>query len=178
MTVELVEAKELKPADWRATYMLKPDLRLLQKSIADYGWLSNLVVNKNGTIIDGYARWGLAGSNRTLLRKFGGFVPVVSVDVDEIDARIMHVRLNRAVGQLIPRFLSLLVKDVLRSGKYSEDELKKSLGMGIDEFTLLLNGGLFRSRNIEEHQFSMSWEPVESSKPSQPVIERPPTADR
>ena len=176
--IELVDAKDLKPASWRSTYTLKPDVKLLVSSLTDYGWLQNLVVNSDGTIIDGYVRSGLALTNKGLIRKFNGKVPVLEVTVDDIDARIMHVKMNRARGQIVPRYMSALVKDVLRSKKYDPDELKKMLNMTIDEFTLLQNGSLFKQRNLDTHVYSKAWTPIESNGNEIPVIERPPTPDK
>lgn len=178
ITTGTVKAATLTPATWRSTYVLKPDVKLLATSLIDYGWISPIIVTKSGLIIDGYQRASLALTNKTILRRDDGMVPVTVVDVDEIDARLMHVRLNRARGLVVPKYLSRLVKDVLRSKKYDHETLKKMLGMGVDEFDLLLEGDLLKSRDIANHTFSKAWTPIESNGKEIPVIERPPNADK
>lgn len=176
--VETVSFSDLRPADWRATHTLKPDLRLVSDSIMNHGWLLPLVVMDDGTIIDGFHRWVLSHRHRPIVRKYKEQVPVVRRQIDAIDARLLHVQLNRGHGSVVPKYLSLLIKDVLRSGKYSEDDLKKELRMGVDELALLMDGTLLKQRKIKEYEYSKAWEPVDSDV-AQPIeLERPPNADR
>jgi hypothetical protein len=176
--IETVSHEELHPADWRATHTLKPDLRLVSDSIMNHGWLLPVIVMQDGTIIDGFHRWVLAHRHRPIFRKYKGKVPVVRKDVDSIDARLLHVQLNRGHGDIVPKYLSLLIKDVLRSGKYTEEDLKKELRMGVDELALLMDGTLLKQRNIKEYEYSKAWEPADSDIAQAPELERPPGADR
>lgn len=178
MKIEQVHFSHLKPAPWRATHTLKPDMKLLGMSIVDYGWTSNLIARReDGLIIDGFHRWQLAQTSRKLMKRDNGEVPVLWVEVDDIDARIMHIRLNRARGAIVPKFMSMLFRDIMRSKKYTEDELKKNLNMPIDEFTLLMDGGLLKSKNLAEYEYSKAWVPYESNGVQVHKTERPPNAD-
>lgn len=175
--IESVHFDHLRPPEWRATYCLKPDLRTLRESVMTYGWTAPIVVQASTSyIIDGFHRWVLAQKN-PLLKRDKGIVPVHFLEVDEIDAMVAHVRMNRGRGDLVPRFLSMLVRDILRSKKYSEDELKKLLGMGVDEFGLLVEGGLLNRVNLAEYEYSHAWVPIESNGSDSIVIERPPNPD-
>lgn len=183
MNVSTVKIENLRPAEWRATYMFKPELRLLADSIADYGWLAPLVARTDGTIIDGFSRWLVAQSDSRVKKKCAGEVPVVWVECDEAEAMIMHVRLNRARGQMVAKRLSRLLKRVARTGKWSEDDLQAAVRMSNDEFDTLIDGSLLKSRSLKEHEYSRAWVPVEAPPAGAVLagniaIERPPNADR
>ena len=63
-----VHLGSLSPAPWRATHVLKPDLKLLTESIREYGVLSPLVVRKESmTIIDGFHRYVSLQNDKALL---------------------------------------------------------------------------------------------------------------
>jgi ParB-like chromosome segregation protein Spo0J len=183
MNITTVKIENLRPADWRATYIFKPELRLLADSLADYGWTAPIVVRTDGTIIDGFSRWLIAQSDPRLKKMFGGEVPVVWVDCDEAEAMIMHVRLNRARGQVIAKNLSRLLKRVARTGKWTEPDIQAAVRMSNDEFDTLIDGSLVKSRSLKEHEYSKAWVPVEAPPAGAVlagniVIERPPNADR
>lgn len=167
-------ATALRPAPWRTNYILRPDLKLLRQSLLDYGHAAPLIVrSEDSTIIDGFHRWLVADDDDML--------PVTWVSCDEIDAMIMHVRLNRARGHIVNRYLSTLLRRVLRSRKYEGEEVRKKLGMSSDEFDVLADGTLIKIKKIAEHKYSKAWVPVETKGRAQaaPVpIERPPNADK
>lgn len=175
---EEVSYEDIAPPDWRATHTLKPDLRLVSDSALEYGWLTPLIVTQNGTIIDGFHRWWLSHKYRPIERKYKGILPIRRIEVDEIDARILHVQLNRGRGNLVPKMLSELMLDVLDSGKYEEEELKKKLRMGIDEFELLLTENLLKAKKIAEYEYSLAWIPVDGVTGEKIETERPPNPDR
>lgn len=180
MNIVMVPVDSIRPADWRATYMLKPDMKLLTKSMMEYGWLSPITVRKSDSrIIDGFHRW-LVAQDQDFIKKHGKKIPVIFVDIDAIDSMIMHIRLNRARGSLIAKFVSRLINDIVRSKKYERSELKQLLTMGDDEIEVLLNGTLLKQRKISEYQYSKAWVPVEAPAGSveAAIIETPPNADR
>lgn len=173
---------EVRPADWRTTHMLRPDVKVLTQSMTKFGWLTHLVVRRaDMTIIDGFHRWMVAHTDKGFIRAHGIEVPIQVVDVDEIDARLMHVMCNRARGAVVARYLASTFQDVLRSRKYDEQTLRKMLSMSSDEFELLVDASLIKSRKIDEYSYSKAWVPVEA--PPGTVldtsnIERPPNPDR
>lgn len=181
MKIEYKPFNSVKPAPWRTNYVLKPDMDLLRESMLDFGWISPVVVRaKSLEIIDGVHRWVIAGEH-DFQRKRGKEIPVLFIDCDEIDAMIMHVRLNRARGQIFAKHLSRLLKKVVLSDKYSPEDLARILIMSPDELDLMLAGGLLKQRKIPQHQYSRAWVPVEAPPASQiehVSIERPPNPDR
>lgn len=177
MIVETVSHNDLKPMKFRSTYILRPDLILLANSIYAYGWTSPVIVRESDmTIIDGHERVALATENKQL-RYQGVGVPVVKLDVDEIDAMIMHVTLNRARGEVVNTYFSKLLRRVHFSRKYAEEELVQRLGMSRMEFQILLDGSLMKTRKVAEHNYSKAWVPIESDRDEKPQIERPPNKE-
>jgi ParB-like chromosome segregation protein Spo0J len=182
MNIEMVDAGDLSEAPWRTTYVLKPDQKVLAGSLLDYGWLSPVIAREsNGTIIDGHERWLIAREEKKIMRRDKGRVPVMWVDCDEIEAMIMHVRLNRGRGAIQAKKLSSVFKQITRSGKYEKQELKKLFTMSTDEMDLLYDGGLIKTRKLDQHVYSRAWVPIEAPKGAPTptmTIERPPNADR
>ena len=171
----------LRPADWRTNVMLKPDFDLLKSSMMDFGWIYPIVVKSDDmTIIDGFHRW-VVSSDSSFTKKYGNTVPCRVVECDTIDAMLMHIRLNRAKGSIFAKPFSSLLKSIVLSNKYTEEELGHILKMSDDELDLMLSGGLLKHRKIQEHSYSRAWVPVEaptSDKIDKIIIERPPNEDR
>lgn len=183
MNIKEVPIDSIRASKWRSTYMLKPELKLLARSMVEYGWVSPIVVRKkDNTIIDGYYRWFIAQNEPEFKKRHGNkTVPVVFADVDTIDAMMMHIRLNRTRGQLMAKGVSHLVNDILRSRKYDRKDLKVLLTMTEDELNVLIDGSLLKHRKISEHEYSKAWIPVEvaAAIPVNTVsIETPPNSDR
>lgn len=184
MNIVNLKLENVKPATWRTGYILRPEYKTLKDSMAEYGWLSPILVKQDDyTIIDGFFRWQLASTDKKVAKKVGGEIPVILVDCDEVDAMIMHVRMNRSKGQPVAKALSRLVKRISFTEKYSEGELQNLLGMGYEEFTVLLDGSLLKNRKLKEYKYSRAWVPVEVAPEGAAVsgsisIERPPTPDQ
>jgi hypothetical protein len=182
MKIVEVSVDSVRPSDWRATHMLKPDLKLLVKSMHEYGWISPIIVRKSDSrIIDGFHRWMIAQEDSEFRKKHGKKVPVVFVDCDKIDAMVMHIRLNRTRGQLVARFLSQLVSNILVSKKYDQTEMRQMLHMTQEEINVLIDGSLLKHKKIKEHEYSKAWIPVEmpaGTPAPAAIIETPPNADR
>ena len=181
MKINSLPFNSIKPSSWRTNYVLKPDMDLLRLSMTDSGWLQPIIVRKEDmTIIDGTHRWVIAGE-KDFQKKHGKEIPVLIFDIDEIDAMVMHVRLNRARGEIFAKPFSRLLKNIVLSDKYSSEELEDIFVMSPDEVDLMLAGGLLKQRKIPQHEYSRAWVPVEAPSESQiekGVIERPPNADR
>lgn len=176
-----VNIGSLNPAPWRATHVLKPDLKLLTESLREYGVLSPLVVRKESmTIIDGFHRYVSLQNDKTLLKASGGKVLAQIIDCSDIDAMIMHIRLNRGRGNIVSHHMSRLVKKINQSGAYDAYELQSLFGMNVMEMDMMLDGSLIKMRKVSEHTYSKAWVPVEapSGKVENIVLERPPNPDR
>jgi len=176
LQVTYMSPEDLKTAEWWSNYMLKPDRDLLLRSAEQYGILNPVVVQKStNMVIDGHTRLWAALDLRM------EEIPVVLQDVTNTEAMLMHLQLNRAKGQVVAKRMSNVVKDLLRSGKYSENDLKYHLVMKSDEMDLMVDGSLIKMRKVHEHKYSRAWVPVEAPAKATDAlgfIERPPNPDR
>jgi ParB-like chromosome segregation protein Spo0J len=181
MIIEHLPFNSVVLPSWRINYVLKPDMDLLRLSMNDFGWLQPIVVRtQDMTVVDGTHRWVVAGE-KDFQKKHGADIPVVLVDCDEIDAMVMHIRLNRARGEVFAKPFSKLLKKIVLSDKYSPEDLEDILVMSPDEVDLMLAGGLLKLRKIPQHVYSRAWVPVEAPSPDSvqnATIERPPNPDR
>jgi ParB-like chromosome segregation protein Spo0J len=186
MKTEQIKIEELKKPSWHANYILRPDLVVLSASICKYGILSPIIVDSKNFIVDGVQRWMLAKDNKHVKSVVGDTIPVIRVDCDSIDARILHVSMNRGRGDIVAKKLSNIVKEIISSGAYEQEELAEMLCMKYDELDIMLDGTVLKSKNITEHRYSRAWVPVEASADSTnagptagtPSMEKPPNADR
>lgn len=182
MKIEYIDGKLLTPAPWRSTYILRPDLKVLQKSLEDYGWLQPVIVQEGtNVIIDGFHRAFLAGNSKSIRRRDKGLVPVTFVDCDDVEAMLMHIRLNRGRGLQVGKGVSSIVKALIKSRAVDQSELREILSMSREEFDLMLDGTLLKQRKVDQHQYSKAWVPIEApagSAEQKIGIERPPNADR
>jgi len=176
-----VKPSELKPATWRATYMLSPDLAVLARSVHKHGILSPIIVRKDGmTIIDGHERCSLALKNQQVRESIGETVPVSIIDCTEQEAMILHIQMNRGRGLVVTKRLSALIRKLHISGAATEQDLCIAFNMTLDEFEVLLDGTIVKHRAIKDHIYSRAWVPIESDVKlaDQPLIEAPPNGDR
>ena len=167
-TIETESLKNLRSANWQTVcYVVQPDKNQLKESIRTYGILSPIVVNKNNVVIDGYARIDIAASLGIVN------VPVVRVDVDEVEEMLLHINLNRYRGIVVAKFMSQIIKRILSSRKYTYEDLRKKMRLTSEEFDVLSSGSLIKMRKIKQHTYSPAWVPIESKTGDDIQIERP-----
>ena len=179
--IKQIDPKNLKPASWKTTYLLSPDLAVLARSINAYGFLSPIIARKeDSTIIDGHERYLLALNNQHIKKSIGATIPVIFVDCSEKDAMILHVQINRGRGLVVAKKLSSLIRALLISESATEQELCTAFNMTLDEVEMLTDGTIIKHRGIKNHIYSRAWVPVESSVKlvGEPQIEIPPNSDR
>ena len=164
------DINDLKPAPWSTSHVLRPDERLLSDSLIEYGWVTPLVVQKGSMlVIDGNQRLRLALHDKKVSKKISSSVPVIEVECDDVDAMILHMRLNRGRGMVVAKRVSMLINEVLGSRKYDEEELRKKLVMTYDEFDVLADGTFVKMKAISQHDYSFAWVPIEAPKPGDVV---------
>lgn len=180
--IEMVPFSDLQVAPFKATYMLRPDLLALSRSLMDFGFMLPIVVQKDTNfIIDGNERFLLATKNKHVKSLMKDDCPVIYVECDSLDAQFMHLRLNRSRGNLLAKPVSSIIRNLINSKKYCKEDFEELLQMHHDEFHLMLDGSLLKHRKISEHNYSRAWVPVEADAKAtelQVAIERPPNADR
>ncbi len=184
MDIANVSVNELIEPKWNATHILRPDLLVLADSIGQHGILTPLIVQKSGRlVIDGTQRLRLIMGNKHLMEATGGLVPVSWVDVDELDAMVMHVQINRGKGSMVAKKLSSIVRTLSMTKKFSEEDFVRHFAMKPLELELMLDATIIKHRDIKNHTYSRAWVPVEAppgtiEKAGSIVIEAPPNSDR
>jgi hypothetical protein len=183
MKIEYVNPSSLVVPEWRATYVLRPEMLVISASLSQFGFIEPIHVRREtGEIINGSERYLLATNIPAILEHTDGKIPVVFHDVDKIDAMMLHLRLNRGHSHVIAAKTSSIVRAVRRSGKYGAGDFEDMLCMRSEELSLMLDGSLFKVRKIKEHNYARAWVPIEAppgyKDSDSVVIERPPNPDR
>jgi hypothetical protein len=180
--IEYVSPDALSVPEWRATYVLRPEMLIISASLSQFGFIQPIHVRKStGEIIDGSERYLLATSIPQITDIWGDLIPVVYHDVDLIDAMMLHLRLNRGHSTVLVAKTSELIRKIRRSGKYGAADFQDMLCMRSEELSLMLDGTLFKTRKIKEHNYARAWVPIEAPSSSGEAtnwIERPPNPDR
>lgn len=180
--IHYVDPATLVVPNWRATYVLRPEMLIIAASLSQHGFIEPLHVRKDsGEIIDGSERFLIATAIREILRKSNGLIPVIFHDIDQTDAMMMHIQLNRGHSVVMAAKLSSIIRSVKRSGKYGARDFEDMLCMRADELSIMLDGDLIKTRKIPEHNYARAWIPIEAPSAKGEdifVIERPPNPDR
>ena len=111
-----IETASLRPNPWNPNRMSESNAAKLEEEIKKGGMILPVVVRPDGSqyqIVDGEHRWKMAG--RLKMEK----VPCLVVALDEQEARIKTLQLNRLRGEDDPEILARLLRDL-------------SAGLGID----------------------------------------------
>lgn len=131
-TLQWVPRDSLRANDYNPNKVSKENLKLLEQSILSNGWTLPIVAKPDGTIIDGFHRWTVAG-REPLRSMLGGMVPVVRVSHSDravdIYGTITH---NRARGVHLLEPMKKIVKELLADGK-TVKEIGKEIGMKSEE---------------------------------------------
>lgn len=182
MNINYVNASDLVVPAWKATHILRPDLLVLSASLLQYGFIQPVHIRaETMELIDGSERVLLAQNVSAINKKTKGLVPVIEHDCDSIDAMMLHLRLNRGRSSLVAKKVSSITRKLNMSGRYSRRDFDDLLCMKTDEFDLMISGDLLKARKISEHTYSRAWVPIEAPAGTieeEPLIERPPNADR
>lgn len=183
MEIQMIDLSQLVIPEWQATYILRPDMVTLSSSLMDYGILSPFIVRKaDNMIIDGTQRLKIITGNRHIAKKIGQIVPVVFVDCDRVDAMLLHAQVNRGRGSLVAKNLSRIIREVMRSRKYSQEDIERMLAMKSVEFDLMMDTTIIKQRDIQNYNYSRAWVPIEApagTVEKMPIsIEAPPGNDR
>lgn len=164
MNVEWVPASSLRANEWNPNFVMTPELTLLEASIRKQGWIQPILVSRDGEIIDGFHRWSLSMSSKTLRARYDGRVPVVRLDIDEPDAMMLTVRINRAKGAHSATRMSDLVRRLVDVHGCDRQEIAAGIGATDDEIDLLYERSIWKSKDLENWEFSRAWIPKEDGK--------------
>ena len=154
-------ASSLHANEWNPNVVFTPELKLLERSILSQGWIQPVLVNRNDMVIDGFHRWMLSKDSKALNKKYGGQVPCAVLDVDDSQARILTVRMNRAKGTHTALRMADLVKALVKDGGMSVEDIAKEIGGTKQEVELLYQNDIFKARNLKDYKYSQSWVPAD-----------------
>lgn len=132
LKISYVLIKDLKPAEYNPRQMTEKQAADLEQSIKRFGIVDPVIVNqhpgRSGTIIGGHQRVKIA-------ERLGiNTVPVVYVDLDEVQEKELNLRLNKNLGEWDFDMLANFDTEMLEDVGWGKDELA-------DIFQLDLPGG-------------------------------------
>ena len=157
-------ASELDPNDYNPNRVLAQEFKILVLNILRFGWIQPILINKNNIIIDGFHRWKLAQESPELYKKYSGRVPCVVMDLNDREAMLLTIRMNRAKGVHEASSMAKIAKKLIQDYNMTPNNLRTELGMSSREVELLLSDTVFQIKNIDEWQYSKAWYPYEDGK--------------
>lgn len=103
---EKVAISALQPAKYNPRTISAKDMADLTRSIADYGFLENIVINKDGTIIGGHQRVKACADL--------GMTEVLAIrlDLPEHQEKALNIALNKIRGKFDDSMLADLLRDI------------------------------------------------------------------
>ena len=130
MQIETLPINTLKPSVYNPRIMPEDEMRKLGKSLAEFGVVEPIVINKNNNIIGGHMRIEAL--------KTAGIteVPCVRVDIDPIKEKALNLALNKIHGE----FEMPMLKDVLE--EIDTGELEDIEITGFDEKIFQMSKGV------------------------------------
>lgn len=166
MNVIWIDANDLVSNEWNPNTVLNPELKLLEKSILDIGWIQPIQIRKaeggKYEIIDGFHRVMLARDSKKLKSKYKGKVPCVMIDVTDDKAKVITVRTNKAKGIHQAKLMHGIVKSLIDEHGYSENEVMEELGMSRKEVKRLYDSDVYKILGLDKYKYSNAWTVVKN----------------
>jgi ParB-like chromosome segregation protein Spo0J len=157
--VKWVPRSELRPNDYNPNAVAPPEMRLLKISIMEDGWTQPIVLNPDGTIVDGFHRYTVAG-DKEVSKLTMGMVPVVVIHPkDAHSQRMSTIRHNRARGTHAVLRMADIVEAMIHSGM-SQEEICFRLQMEPEEVIRLASRkGIPKTEIVTNSKWSTAWVP-------------------
>jgi hypothetical protein len=149
---------------------MNAEMNLIERSILLTGWIQPILVNKNNVIIDGFHRWTLSRLSPSLQSKYHGKVPCAVLDITDVEAMVITVRINRAKGTHLAFRMSEYVRELVEKHKIPMDKLAVDIGATFDEIQLLMKSDVFEAKDVENWAYSEAWFPAESGRTRLPTL--------
>lgn len=163
-SVEWIEPERLSANDYNPNVVLDKELQLLAFSLKRQGWIQPILATKDGVIIDGYHRWWLSTHDKGVRALKGGKVPVVRLDMDEAERKLLTIRINRAKGFHQAFKMHEIVQSLISEHGLSVERICEEIGATKDEVELLMRENVFKVLDIEHHKYSKAWVPTPKKK--------------
>lgn len=154
--IEKVEANDYNPNSVPTN-----EMRLLLTSIAHDGYTQPVVTvydieRDKYVIVDGFHRYTVMRTNKDILEKNNGHVPVVVISKNINDRMASTVRHNRARGKHSVTGMSNMVFKMLDNG-WGDVEICNELGLEAEELLRLKHITGF-AKLFEDKEYSKAWE--------------------
>jgi ParB-like chromosome segregation protein Spo0J len=168
--IKWFKASELKANHYNPNRVMNAEMNLIERSILKTGWIQPILVNGNKTIIDGFHRWTLSQVSDQLKQKYDGMVPCAVLDVTDVEAMVITVRINRAKGTHLAFRMSEYVRELVEKHKVPMEQLATDIGATVDEVMLLMKSDVFEAKDIQNWAYSEAWIPAESGRTRLPTL--------
>lgn len=157
--IKWIDVNVLKANDYNPNHVFKKEMNLLHTSITRNGWLQPIIVNKDMTIIDGYHRVTLIKTSPDLQKQTKGLVPCIILQLNEVERKLLTIRINRAKGTHTAYKMSEVIHDLHHNG-LSIESIAKEIGADKTEILLLLEDSIFtKNKYNEESLYNQAWTP-------------------
>lgn len=168
--IKWIDCDLLKANHYNPNRVMNAEMNLIERSILKTGWIQPILVNKNNVIIDGFHRWTLSRLSPNLRSKYHGKVPCAVLDVTDVEAMVITVRINRAKGTHLAFRMSEYVRELVEKHKIPMDTLAVDIGATFDEVQLLMKSDVFEAKDVQNWAYSEAWFPVESGRTRIPTL--------
>jgi ParB-like chromosome segregation protein Spo0J len=169
-TIQWIECDKLVANHYNPNRVMNAEMNLIERSILQTGWIQPILVNKNNVIIDGFHRWTLSRLSPSLRSKYHGKVPCAVLDVSDVEAMVITVRINRAKGTHLAFRMSEYVRELVEKHKIPMDRLATDIGATFDEVQLLMKSDVFEAKDVQNWAYSEAWFPAESGRTRLPTL--------
>jgi hypothetical protein len=168
--IQWIDCDKLVANHYNPNRVMNAEMNLIERSILQTGWIQPILVNKNNVIIDGFHRWTLSRLSPSLRSKYHGKVPCAVLDVTDVEAMVITVRINRAKGTHLAFRMSEYVRELVEKHKIPMDRLATDIGATFDEVQLLMKSDVFEAKDIQNWAYSEAWFPAESGRTRLPTL--------
>ncbi len=118
--IQKIKISELKGMEGNPRTMTNVEFDNLKNSIKEFGCVAPIIINQDNTVISGHQR--LKASVELRFKE----IEYIRVDLDEEQAKILNLALNKIHGEFDPDKLSKFVENInnIELSGFSEQELK------------------------------------------------------
>ena len=159
--IKWVDVNKVSPNDYNPNSVAKKEMGLLYTSILHDGYTQPVVtiydeVKDKYIIIDGFHRYFTCKTNKDILDRNKGRLPIVVLNKDINDRMASTVRHNRARGMHSVTGMTSMVFNMLENG-WEDVDICNELGMSVEELVKLKHITGF-SKLFEDKEYSKSWQ--------------------
>mgnify|MGYP000147173869 FL=1 len=159
--IKWVDVNKVSPNDYNPNSVAKKEMGLLYTSILHDGYTQPVVtiydeVKDKYIIIDGFHRYFTCKSNKDILDRNKGRLPIVVLNKDINDRMASTVRHNRARGMHSVTGMSSMVFNMLENG-WEDVDICNELGMSVEALVKLKHITGF-SKLFKDKEYSKSWQ--------------------